>query len=657
MKMMSRFLIAMLVMIPVLGLSTPVKATHVISIYNSMDIFNAMSDIASSSTGDDVTLLIGTSFTHDGGMSLGGSGRTITIDLGDNTFNIISSGTANALAIAGGVTVHIEGTGTMNVESDMGIGLTVATSGTLLNLAPTATLNATSNLNNGATVTTGSTATVTNVTGHNFAASALDTGSTLHVRGNATATNSHAARAFNGGTLIVHGTVTTYGNDAVAVSATGVPSSSITINGNVSALGTNGGGVNVGANSTVTLNGTLSAARPIIFPDEDRGFGDFDSTDSSHRIFSGPGNRVVRLYGLPPVIDSANSATFTEETAGSFTVTAANNPDYFTIVGALPNGVTFNTSTGVLSGTPAEGTAGTYNIVFTATNVFWESVAQNFTLTVAGDAPPPPPPLPSPSPPPPPPPTNDNGGESDAPSTEDAREVVINASITPNRATFNIHTDTYISVRLNRRGHTLQSLRFGRTSLVRGTDYTVNGDIFTISEEFLQGLNLGRNNITFIMSGGGNPRLQITVIDEVEYYIEYEPYTPYEPEPEPVALLRLTIGSYTYVKNEILRQSDAAPFIDPAYGRTMVPLRIIAEALGKEVAWNPYTRTVTIFTDTSQLSLTIGEPLPGGMGVPVIVNDRTFVPLRYVSEMLGAVVEWDAVNKEVRVYHELMDFN
>jgi|GEM_PF-4173139 len=116
-------------------------------------------------------------------------------------------------------------------------------------------------------------------------------------------------------------------------------------------------------------------------------------------------------------------------------------------------------------------------------------------------------------------------------------------------------------------------------------------------------------------------------------------------------LLRLVIGNYEYTHNGINHRSDVAPFIDPNYHRTMVPLRIIAEALGAQVAWiEDDAQIVNIFISTAQLTLTIGESLPNSMGVPVIVNDRTFVPLRYVSEILGVTVFFDEENRVVYVY-------
>jgi hypothetical protein len=51
--------------------------------------------------------------------------------------------------------------------------------------------------------------------------------------------------------------------------------------------------------------------------------------------------------------------------------------------GSLPSGVTFNAATGVLSGTPASGTIGTYPLTFTAHNGVGSDAIQNFTLTVS----------------------------------------------------------------------------------------------------------------------------------------------------------------------------------------------------------------------------------------------------------------------------------
>ncbi len=84
-----------------------------------------------------------------------------------------------------------------------------------------------------------------------------------------------------------------------------------------------------------------------------------------------------------PSITSANSTTFTVGTAGTFTVTKTGFPTpTLSKTGAIPSGVMFDNSSGVLSGTPAAGTGGSYPITFTASNGIGSDAMQSFTLTV-----------------------------------------------------------------------------------------------------------------------------------------------------------------------------------------------------------------------------------------------------------------------------------
>jgi len=84
-----------------------------------------------------------------------------------------------------------------------------------------------------------------------------------------------------------------------------------------------------------------------------------------------------------PTITSANNTTFQVGTFGSFQVTATGFPASITFSesGALPTGVGFSAS-GLLSGTPAAGTGGIYNITITASNGVSPNATQSFTLTV-----------------------------------------------------------------------------------------------------------------------------------------------------------------------------------------------------------------------------------------------------------------------------------
>ncbi len=83
-------------------------------------------------------------------------------------------------------------------------------------------------------------------------------------------------------------------------------------------------------------------------------------------------------------------------------------------------------------------------------------------------------------------------------------------------------------------------------------------------------------------------------------------------------------------------------------GRILVPLRGVFERLGATVQWNPATSTATAVRGTTQVQLTIGsrQAFVNGrvvaLDVPaLIVGGRTLVPLRFVSEAMGASVDWD----------------
>lgn len=93
------------------------------------------------------------------------------------------------------------------------------------------------------------------------------------------------------------------------------------------------------------------------------------------------------------------------------------------------------------------------------------------------------------------------------------------------------------------------------------------------------------------------------------------------------------------------------PFIDKQ-GRTQVPVRFVSEALHKKVDWEGKTQTVSI---DGKVKLRINSSVVevgGGRTLHMdtvarLQNDRTFVPVRFVSEALGQKVEWDEVGRTV----------
>ena len=89
---------------------------------------------------------------------------------------------------------------------------------------------------------------------------------------------------------------------------------------------------------------------------------------------------------VAPTITSQDNATFTEGSAGTFTVVSTGRPTAaLTESGHLPNGVSFadnNDGTATLAGTPAAGTHGVYHFTITANNGVAPNATQAFTLTV-----------------------------------------------------------------------------------------------------------------------------------------------------------------------------------------------------------------------------------------------------------------------------------
>ena len=108
-----------------------------------------------------------------------------------------------------------------------------------------------------------------------------------------------------------------------------------------------------------------------------------------------------------------------------------------------------------------------------------------------------------------------------------------------------------------------------------------------------------------------------------------------------------------YVDGSAL-QTDAPPTL--VSGRTLVPLRAIFEALDADVAWNDAPQTAAAQKDSTQIQVTINQTTayvngqPQALDVPAqLINGRTMVPARFVSESLDARVLWDANAQSVYV--------
>jgi len=97
---------------------------------------------------------------------------------------------------------------------------------------------------------------------------------------------------------------------------------------------------------------------------------------------------------------------------------------------------------------------------------------------------------------------------------------------------------------------------------------------------------------------------------------------------------------------------DVAPYIKA--GRTYVPVRYLGDALGATTSWDEATKTVTVTKDDKTVILVIGSKTAKVNGAdvvmdvaPEIFNGRTMLPARWVAEGLGYQVGWNAVLQQV----------
>jgi hypothetical protein len=129
------------------------------------------------------------------------------------------------------------------------------------------------------------------------------------------------------------------------------------------------------------------------------------------------------------------------------------------------------------------------------------------------------------------------------------------------------------------------------------------------------------------------------------------------PAPVPQKTIILTVGILPATVDGQPYMLNAEPFIDKAANRTLVPIRFISEALGAEVDWIAETQQVVIRDGDQEIVLTIGsrDVLLNGVKqtidcAPVVIPPgRTFVPLRFISETLGATVDYDSATGRITI--------
>ncbi len=118
--------------------------------------------------------------------------------------------------------------------------------------------------------------------------------------------------------------------------------------------------------------------------------------------------------------------------------------------------------------------------------------------------------------------------------------------------------------------------------------------------------------------------------------------------------LKMTLGKTEYTVNGETKTMDIAPIIRNS--RTMLPVRYVAEALGAEIGWDGAISTATLKTADTEIKITLGaaEAVVNGQAVKLdspafIENSRTYMPVRFVAETLGATVAWDGATSTATI--------
>lgn len=119
-------------------------------------------------------------------------------------------------------------------------------------------------------------------------------------------------------------------------------------------------------------------------------------------------------------------------------------------------------------------------------------------------------------------------------------------------------------------------------------------------------------------------------------------------------ILKMKLNNSSYSVNFENKKMDSKPFAKD--NRTFVPIRFVVEALGGNVDWNQELQTIKITSgnNTLELKLNSDQLIKNGESIqmdtkPLVKNNRTFIPIRFVAESLGMNVDYNNSTKEITI--------
>lgn len=117
--------------------------------------------------------------------------------------------------------------------------------------------------------------------------------------------------------------------------------------------------------------------------------------------------------------------------------------------------------------------------------------------------------------------------------------------------------------------------------------------------------------------------------------------------------LSIQIGEKEFTHNGEIESMDVAPFIQD--GRTMVPLRFLANAFGAWVGWDAELQEASVVLGDKQVSVVVDEPIEGFDTEAVMLNGRTFVPLSYINALFDVESIWFPTDKKVMMERPVLE--
>jgi Copper amine oxidase N-terminal domain./Fibronectin type III domain. len=375
------------------------------------------------------------------------------------------------------------------------------------------------------------------------------------------------------------------------------------------------------------------------WPDAADGWFDFNGQTDECALF----DRVLSPTEIGAIYEAENNAV-----SSPLTITTAGLPDgrvgssysaaltasggtapYTWSATGLPAGLSISAA-GVISGTPTA--AGTSSVAATVYDSNDDSVSTSYSLVVKQAS-------------------SGGGGGGGGGITVTAPSVVTASasSITAESAVLNGEISARGGSAITGYGFSYSTDEEQWTEVEAGSDNLLGDFSYTLD-------GLSPNTAYYFKAYATNSAG--TSYGAVQRFLVLEKQAPKTPAAQTV--LRFYIGQNGYYVNDQVQTMDTAPVI--LGGRTMLPVRFMAEALGAVVSWDENERKVTVVLNDQTIELWIGQNLArvNGVETPIDASNpevkpyisdsgRTMLPLRFIAQTLGCQVDWDPATQEVRV--------